>query len=316
MRFHPLWFLAASGVIATKLPPKPLDTISPCTAAPSSLAPAPITVTAQYQPVSTCTASSTTCIKRRCRTEFQYSTFDYVSTVIPCPYGSESLSTITATGQTVVVSRSTSTSTKVHVTSTVLTQRGKPTISTQTTTSYTTLIKEWNAIYKDLGPLAIPGYSGSGLCQEKCHGSHGERLQVLEAIECKNGQKQPTVCSKWPETWIYASTPTAKSTARALCSSRGVTLPSAGTYTFAFPQRGSPATVRIPRRIITYTVEGRHRPTVATTTITETVAIIPARPWTAFVTRSCARPTIIDIDVTVTTTIYHTIPPFTPPCPP
>lgn len=316
MRLHAWWLFAAVAAVASEPLPKPLDTILPCTDAPTRLAPAPITVTSQYQQVSTCTASSTTCERRRCRTKFDYSTFAYVSTIIPCPYGTENLSTVTATEQTVIVSRSTVTSTQTRVTPIVVTRRGKATTTSKTTISYTTLIKEWNAIYKDLGPWAILGYRGSGLCRNQCTSAHGEKIQVLKAIECKNGQNQPTVCSQWPETWIYAATPTVASTARAVCSSHAVTLPSAGTYTLAFPQRVPRTTLRIPQRVITYTSVYRHRPTVITTTVTETITVVPARQWTAFVTRSCARPTVIDIDVTVTTTIYYTYPPFTPPCPP
>lgn len=308
MRIAAFWLLAEAASVALAA----LTTVSPCPAAPTAIAPLPITVTTQYQPVSTCVASSTTCVRnrRRCKTEYTYSTYDYVSTVIPCPYGPSSISTITSTQQSVLVSRSTSTLTNLKVTVVSLTEGGKPTTTTSTATSYTTAIKEWSAPYKDLGPLGILGYGGSGLC-DVCNGPNGAKLQVVEAVECKNSRRQPTVCSMWPETWIYVPAPTSTSTARAVCLSRTAAR-SAGTYTFAFPQHAPPATIHVPARTITYTAGG-NRPTVVTTTITETVTIVPARTWTAFVTRYCAGPTVIDFKVTVTTTIYYTVPPFTPP---
>lgn len=284
----------------------PIDTVKPCPAAPSSIAPAPITVTTQYQPVSTCVSSSTTCAKNnkyRCRTEYSYSTYDYVSTVIPCPYGPSTVSTITKTEQTVLVSRTISTKINTHVTQVSLTTgRGKPTTTSSTVTSYTTLTREWNAKYKEIGPSAIPGYGGSGLCRE-C-----DKSQVLEVVECEKKPHQPVVCSAWPETWIYQPT-SIKSAANAVCTTHAA-VQSAGRYTFAFPQRAI-TTAHIPGRPIRYK-DGQGK--VVTTTITETVTVL-TRYWTAFVTRSCARPTVFDFKVTVTTTIYYTLPPFTPPCP-
>lgn len=305
--------LAATGsAFAQGKPSSALATISPCPVAPTAIAPPAITVTEQYQPISTCTAASTKCFKRRCRTQYQYSTYDYVSTVIPCAYGPQSVSTITVTDQTVVVSRTTSTSTVVKSTPITLTHSGKPTTTTSTTTSYTTAIKEWNALYKDIGPYAVPGYSGSDLCREKCRGSDGEKVQVLDVVECKNSHSHATVCSAWPETWIFQfATPT--SAATAVCQTSGTTTSPAGTYTFSFLQWAPATTIHIPQRVITYTPEGRHQPT--TTTITETVTVMPRRPWTAFITQAYPRPTIINFKITVTTTIFYTFPPFTLPGP-
>lgn len=329
MRVATLWFLAetvgialaSSGMwnhtaLATsgKWNHTALATISPCPAAPTKSAPAPITVTNQHQPVSTC-VPSTTCMRNshRCRTEYSYSTWNYVSTILPCPYGDSSVSTITKTEQSVVVSRTTLTITDTTATELSYVESGAPIVSVSTATSYTTVVKEWNAMYKDLGPRAIPGYSGSGLCKA-CHSPDGKELQVLEVIECKNSSNIPTVCSVWPETWIYASAPTSTSTAEAVCSSHAVA-PSAGDYTFAFLQWAPPATIPVPAQTITFTVPGA-RPTVVTTTITETITVVPAQPWTAYVTRHCTRPTIFDFETTVTETIYYTVPPFTPPGPP
>lgn len=292
MRVSTLWLLTASTLAHAALLPTPV-TISPCPAANTAVAPPPITVTAQYQPVSTCVTSSRTCAKWRCRTEYSYQTYDFVSTVIPCPFGTSSVSTITVTDQSVLVSRTTTTVTSIT------TKAQRPSATPRVFATYTTVVKEWSAVYKDLGPIAIPGYAGSGLSKNKD--------QELEVVECQSSHHRPTICKKWRETWILIPAPTSTSTARAVCSSRTV-IPSVGVYTFAFPQRAS-ATIRVPGRTVTYT----NGPKVVTTTIIETVTVI-TKDWTAFVTRHC-RPSVLDFHVTVTTTIYYTVPPFTPPHP-
>lgn len=303
MRVGVWWLFVASAFAGADLS----TLVSPCPAAPTKIAPPPITVTSQYQPVSTCTASSIACKRRRCKTEYAFSTYPFVSTVIPCPYGeSGTVSTITKTEQIVVVSRTSSTSTEVRVTPIAFTRRGKSTTSTSTTTVFTTLVKEWTAPYKDLGPLAIPGYDGSGLCRE-CKGPKGEKLQVVEAIGC-DGHGGSTTCSKWAETWIHRPIPTSASQAKAVCTSH-VAVPTPGTFTFAFPQKAT-ASIHVPQRIFTY----KNGPKVVTTTIIETVTVV-TKDWTAFVTRYCPRPTTIDFRVTVTTTVFFTVPPFIPPFP-
>lgn len=308
-----LWLLAGAGSVLSKQwdEQTPLTTLTPCSLAPSSVAPPLITVNTQYQPVSTCSASTTSCLKRRCRTQYLYSTYSYVSTVIPC--ADESTTTVTKTEQTITVSRSTTTITNSYaITSTVTGHWRKPTTTTKTLSTYTTVVKEWSAPYKDIGPLAIPGYSGSGLCKV-CNGFNGEKRQIVDAVECSNGDRQPTVCKGAIETWIYNPAPTSSTKVSAICSSR-TAVPTAGTYTFAFPRWAPPATFTIPARTITYTADDGPRPTVVTKTITEIITTLPGRPWTAWVTRSCARPTIIEIDITITTTMIYTIPPFTVPC--
>ncbi|EXJ79878.1 hypothetical protein A1O3_08163 [Capronia epimyces CBS 606.96] len=284
--------------------PRALATITPCPAAPVSFAPPPITVTSQYQEVSTCEAK-TACLKRRCTTQYSYHTYDYVSTIIPGP---DSPITVTRTDQSVLISHSSTT-----ITSTALVTKVRfGHRFTATATAYTTQVKEWSALYKDIGPLALPGYEGSGLCQS-CKGPHGEKRQQLEVIECVSHPKGPTVCRGGVEDWIYIPAPTSTSKATAVCSSKAVA-PSAGTFIFAFPQHAPPAVIHVPARTVTYTVGGPH-PGVATTTLTETVTTLPGRDWTAFVTRSFVRPTTFDFTVTVTKTIFYTVPPWVAPWP-
>ncbi|EXJ93808.1 hypothetical protein A1O1_02201 [Capronia coronata CBS 617.96] len=179
-----------------------------------------------------------------------------------------------------------------------------------TATAYTTTVKEWSALYKDIGPLAVPGYEGSGLCHT-CEGLDGEKRQELEVIECVASAQRPTICRKGTETWIYVPAPTSTSEAMAVCSSHAVA-PFAGIFIFAFPQRAPPATIHIPGRTITYTMGG-HRPSTITATVTATVTTVSGQDWTAFVTRSCVRPTTFDFTETVTKTIIFTVPPFVVP---
>lgn len=303
-----LLLLGAAGVLvdAGKPSSSALTTVTPCPAAPPSKAPLPITVTSQYQPISTCEAAQTVCVKKRCKTVYSYSTWDFISTVIPCAYNSPSpVTTVTKTDQSVLVSRASKTVTDTEVTTQVVTKKWrKPTTVTSTATSYTTIIKEWSAPYKDLGELAIPEYHGSGICK-KCKGPHGEKIQNLEAIECIHKPVGPVVCRKVPEIWVFDYKPTSSSTASAVCSTR-TTVSSAGTYVFKFPQRCPPATVHVPARTITYPSGDK----TVTTTVTASKTIIPAKEWTATVTRSCTRPTVIEFHVVVTKIIIIVIPPF------
>lgn len=306
-----LWLLAsAGGVLSQQWNDKTaLTTLTPCPPAPSSIAPHPITVTSQYQPVSTCEVTSV-CTKHGCSSSYSYRTYSYVSTVIPC--ADSSSTTVTKTDQTVTVSRSTTTITNTQaITSTVRRGWRKPITTTTTLSTHTTVVKEWSAPFQNLGPLAISGYGGSGLCKS-CEGPHGEKQQIVGVVECSNadGDHPSTMCQGAVETWIYNPIPTSAKEVHAHCQSR-TAVPSAGTYTFAFPRWAPPAAVPVPARTITYTDSDR---TVVTKVITETVTIIPGGPWTAWITRSCAGPTIIDIDITITKTIIYVIPPFTVPC--
>lgn len=309
-----LWLLASagSGVLARGWhTASPLATITPCPQAPSSIASSPITVTNQYQAVSTCEAR-TACVKwGRCKTRYLYSTYSFVSTVIPC-LAASSTTTVTRTEQTVLISRSSHTVTNTQLPPYVLQTNGTTTTASTARTTHMTVVKEWSAEYKNIGPLALPGYSGSGLC-ESCNGPHGEERQVLEAVECRSGPRRATFCSRGVETWIYQPAPTSTKQILATCSSRA-TARSPGVYTFDFPQWAPPATLSVPARTITYTIGGR-RPSVVTTTVTATKTVVPRYKWTAFVTRSCAHPTTWEIDVTVTETITYTVPPFVVPCP-
>ena len=313
-----LFFVAGIGFVDA-LAPKPktptaIATVTPCPSVSAHNIPAPvITVTNQYQPVSTCIPKSEVCVKNKCWTRYSYSTYDFVSTVIPCPFAVPSqTTTITKTEQSVLVSRSSKTITNEYITSTVTRKWRRPTTVTSTASKYTTIINEWSAAYKDLGPYAIPGYSGSGICT-KCQGPNKQKVQLLDVIECTQGSDIPTTCNQHPEVWVFGDTPNSARTASAVCSTR-TSVSAPGIYIFKFPQNEPPATIRVPPQTITYTVPGSGgRVQTRTHTIAETTTIFPSRQWTATVTRECARPTEISFNIIVKKVIYYVIPPFTYP---
>ena len=313
-----LLFVAGIGFVDTSpaivVPPSAIATVTPCPSPTTGTTPAAITVTRQHQPVSTCIPQSEVCIKNKCWTPYSYSTYDFVSTVIPCPFALLSpITTVTKTEQSVLVSRSSETITNAYITSLVTRRRWRRPVTVTTTVSqYTTLVNEWSAAYKDLGPYAIPGYAGSGVCSN-CQGPNGQKMQSLDVLECMQISNGPTVCQEHPEVWIYAQSPSSARTASAVCSTR-TSVAAAGVYVFEFPQRALPATVRIPARTVTYYVRGPGgRRQTTTTTITETTTVFPERHWTATVTRNCARPTTINFDVIVKKIMYYIIPPFSYP---
>lgn len=308
MRFVAL-FLFISFAICEALGsatfPTPLAIITPCPSARFRVTPTLITITSQYQPVSTCFPTST-CLKRRCKTRYSYDTYLFVSTVLHILQDVPLVTTISGLNQSVLVSKTTSTSSNTKTITKTSLLRGKPTSIVEVITVHQKIVKQWSAKYKDLGPLALAGYPGSGLCTS-CQGVHGEQVQVLNLTECINASKPK--CRQRFETWILPSYSASTVRAVATCSSRkGVG--SAGVYTFTFPQKGNPITFRVPRQVITLTAVGP-RPTVTTTTFPPTVTTLPGQPWNAYLTRSCRGPTVFDFTATVTETITYYLPPMT-----
>ncbi|KAK5047552.1 hypothetical protein LTR84_006649 [Exophiala bonariae] len=298
-------YLGAGFVGAWEPESTAIATVTPCPSPSQWKTPLPITVTAQYQPVSTCQSSSKVCVKNKCWVHYSYSTYGFVSTVIPCPVASpSSVSTITKTDQNVLVTRSSKTVTNTFVTSTVTRKWRKPITITSTTSAYTTIVKEWSAPYKNLSPFAIPGYKGSGIC-DQCRGPGGQKIQLLDVLECMHMFNKQTLCRRFPEVWVFESKATFSHTASAVCSTQ-TPVSAPGIYIFEFPQHVPPSTVPIPPRTATWKVDGK----VITSTSTSTTTVVPGRAWTATITRTCARPTVINFEVIVTKVIKYTIPPF------
>lgn len=260
--------IAATSLIALAVA-EPLTTIVPCKNAPRN-----ITVTAQHQPVSTCTYTASS---------FSWSTYNYVSTVIPC-WGNASISscTVTNTAQPVPCSGTAST-----ITSLIPTSTAKPngTYTTYNLTKYETVSKNWVAPYNKLGPFAIPGYGGCELCTDCGVQGDGNRKQMMDATECSWAPGKAPVCSKFVDTWVSRPAPSTTGAVTATVSTN-TAVPHGGIYTFTFPQ-SAPATTIVSNKQ-SYTV--------------------PGRPWWASVTRSFAGPTSVDFVVTITKTVTFTMP--------
>lgn len=290
-----------------------LTTIQPC---PGPAATHPryhnITVTSQYQPVSTC-KPTTLCVKGKCSTTYPLTTYSYVSTVVPHAWNgtTSQKTTVTSIDQVLRVSEYLTTSTN---TITVL-ATGVPgwaprlkwkkpyqNVTTTTTTVYETVTRRAVAPYSEIGPLAIPGWKGSGLCK-KC-----SNAQLLDVIECRRGTdksgKPVQTCDGWFETWISQPAPTSSVTATAHCSSRG-NIPKPGTYTWTFPQVAPAVTITAPPRTVTVTVNGRQTITVSPSA----VHTVPAKPWNAYVTKTFTVATVFEFDIHITKVIIFIVPP-------
>lgn len=99
MRSGSSWAISALLLASNAL--AALTTIEPCPQAPTSSQPAPITVTAQYQTVSTCQPTVV-----NGTTSYPYATTTYLSTTIPCAWdGTTSSSTlVTDKAQNITIS--------------------------------------------------------------------------------------------------------------------------------------------------------------------------------------------------------------------
>ena len=220
-----------------------IATISPCPSCPVTARPSPITVTSQYQPVSTCTPSQTcttdtadisaSSATLTCRLEPDCTTYSFVSTVIPFLAGSSS-TTVTELDAIVTIDHTSTVLTSlIPVTTTApffngtLARRQNSTVAnttyTYTLTRYATLVVDTWCPYNEMGPLAIPGYAGSGLCKA-CTADPNQLSQVVTVRDCVNN----STCGLTTKTWI-SKLPIATSTSQVAVSTR-TALPSGGTY--------------------------------------------------------------------------------------
>ena len=221
-----LWTWALSGLLITTTAADVLATFTPCPVCPQGIMPAPITITAQYQPVSTCTptttcsavetsGASTTYTTSQCQVSPSCTTYDWVSTTIPY-LGGASSTLITGTDQVVELARVSTVFTTYSPCATAA-----PTISNGTTasssnksctaTTYQTLLVDFSAQYNECGPIAVPGWDGSGLCTA-CTPNDSTTSQVVDVRSCLDGS-----CSEYVETWVLVTpTQTASSTETAV----------------------------------------------------------------------------------------------------
>ncbi|KAJ9496132.1 hypothetical protein LTR96_008638 [Exophiala xenobiotica] len=190
-----------------------LAILTPCAAASKSVQ--PITVTAQHQLVSTC-SPSTGCIRGKCTAGYKMQTFAWVSTVIPCAWDGTTFSscTVTKTDQAVTVSRTSALSTAMpQRSSAVHINVDNPFIPLMPSQAagkvWQAEWKWWAARYDQLGPFAIPGYEGSGLCSSDCAKQQEDTFhQRLNVTVCmKRDFNSSPVCGRYSETWIALPAP-------------------------------------------------------------------------------------------------------------
>jgi hypothetical protein len=210
-----LLFAGAAAASYGYAPISPSSKAAYTTITPGGSSYGPVTVTKQHQTVPTYVASASS-----------YSDYVYVSTVVVDADGKQC--TVTKTEEPVTVSHDKYT--KTHTTTyapaaSAYYPYGKNGTSTPPTT------KTWEELcetvvevpYKDLGPHALPGYPGSGLCGKDCYGGEypsGDKkdeteYQPAHVKEYKNGK-----WSSYEVTYTYGA-PTPKAT----------TYANPGTYT-------------------------------------------------------------------------------------
>ncbi|KAF2681686.1 hypothetical protein K458DRAFT_420455 [Lentithecium fluviatile CBS 122367] len=180
----------------------------------------PVTVTSQYQTVPTYVSSASS-----------YSDFVYVSTVITDADGKKC--TVTKTEEPVTVYHSKSTLT--HTTTYAPAPSGAgyyPYNKNGTASEYTPHTKTWEELcekivevpYKKLGPSALPGYPGSGLCGKECYsGEHHDSENDEDETSYQPAHVKEYKDGKWSTytvTYTYGA-PTPKAT----------TYKTPGTYT-------------------------------------------------------------------------------------
>ncbi|KAK4941399.1 hypothetical protein LTR10_018668 [Elasticomyces elasticus] len=261
----------------------PLATISPCPQATSTTHEL-VTITSQYQTYTTC-QPTTGCVHGICSTNYPFGTSTFVSSTIPNAWNGETASStlVTAVDQDITVSQFLVTETR-YVTPSPTTI-GNTVYVHEPSPVYLTISKDFYAPYNQLGPLAIPGYEGSDLCETCDIQADGSQQQVVDVTECRAGPFG-VKCLAYEETWISQSAPAVTTSVVAPFSTRWVA-PSAGTYTIT-------VTVIEPAQVIT----------APTQTIT-----VPPQPWYTEILHTCSEALeAVDLTTIITKTIYFTVP--------
>ncbi len=242
--------------------------------------------------------------------------------MIPCAGGSST--TVTKTDQLVDISHVSTIITSTYPSQTSYNGTGYGYgNSSSTSTKLSTLVVDISVPYKELGPLAIGGYAGSGLCTTCAEDKNGTKSQVVTVKKCLDGS-----CSTYPETWVSAkpTIPTSVSStvysSSTFCPTSGVyTIPITNTYTPSGPvftqpvvktfsittSVSKPQTVQITKTI-TITYSGKPAPTASSSS-----SQLPVSTST-FCTKNGPHTIPIVATVTpsnpaytpVTTTVYYT----------
>lgn len=284
----------------------PLTTLSPCPEAPPEISVKPITVTKRLQTVSTCFPSSL-CVRGRCSTSYLFETFAYISTVIPFAWNGTTVrsTTVTRTDQLIIVSEEYTTLLKPH--STTAAGHWKyfnfPRFShgRQQKQEREILTKRAVVSFKDIGPFAIPGWTGSNSSSNiELHKHHSceQRVKVFECRLSKRWRK----CMAWQETWVFR--PDLRFSSSVIIPIHtSVKVPSRGVYVWNFPQVIPPKTLTARTSTITVILSDSR---TSTSFMPEQTYAVQPYSWTAHATRTCSGPTELDFTVYVTTTITYT----------
>jgi hypothetical protein len=291
----------------------PLTTLAPCPEAPPELSIKPITVTTRLQAVSTCYPSSL-CVRGRCSTSFLFETYAYISTVIPCAWNGTTVqsTTVTRTDQLIIVSEAYTTRFKRHSTAAAghwqyfyfpRYGHGRPQKQEREI-----LTKRVVASFQDIGPFAIPGWAGSDSSSNiESHKLHSCE-QHVEVFECRLS-KRWRKCMVWQETWVFR--PDLRFSSSVIIPVHtSVKVPSRGVYVWKFPQVIPPKT--LTARTSTITVILSDSRTSTSLMPAQTYSVQPYS-WTAYATRTCSGPTVLDFTIYVTTTITYTLFSYTQP---
>lgn len=283
-----------------------LATVHPCPAAPPSLSVEPVLVTSQFQQVSTCIPKSI-CIRRRCSTELTFDTFAFLLTTIPCAWNGNTSSTLTVTrtDQPVIISQAYSTITQtLHTTQSAWLRYRLPwRLNDHDISDHTTIVRRAWAPFREIGPFAIPGWQGSGLCESCAEKKDSSREQRVVVLECYTSSKRRK-CLRWMEKWISLPQFPMETPAIATISTQTAVL-ERGTYVWTFPQTAPAAVFTAPPETAASAVPSG---SIATSDVTRRVHSFPPRSWNAYVTRTCTGPRIFDFTVYITKTITYTIP--------
>jgi len=314
----PIWLLCSVSAFVSAS--APLATHTPCPSCPKSVMPPPMTITEQFQAVSTCVPEKVySKNKNSYKIEPSCSSYNWVSTEIPCSGGSTS-TLVTQTDQIIELSYVSTVLTSLYnvpCPTTAPSWNGTtPKYSKEncTSTALTTMIVDISCPYNEMGPLAIPPYEGGGLCTTCSPDANGAKSQGVNVSKCLNG-----VCSTYSETWVSrkpapaTSTSAAQFSSSAYCSGGMNTIPVTTTWTPSGPAYTNPVTSTFQITTSVPSPQVVDITTVITVTFTgEPVPAIPSSTYAAPVSAStyCSENGMHTIPIT--TTFTPTNPAYTP----
>ncbi|KAF2838868.1 hypothetical protein M501DRAFT_1004704 [Patellaria atrata CBS 101060] len=292
--------LIISGLASLASASKAYTTYTPCADCPAEYSPTPITVTKQYQPITTCSASSSEISYGVYTTEYPCSTYAYVSTVIPCagPSG-PTYTTVTDTAAYITVSHYETTATYTSTPTAYPYPTGYT--NATTTSAYPTYTKvttyDYKIPYHKLGKYAIPGYPGSGLDHAAKPKPDGSYHQYVEVVKCVDD-----VCEEYVDSWDY--TPETKTSTYVVSWSTATYAPTNGVYTFKAPFHSKPYTTSLDNCPKTYTAHAAATKT-KTITLSTTVTEVKAYHTSAYASTDGVYTYTLSGSVPYTTSVNH-----------